>query len=61
VRAGQIGLWHITLVDIARLNGLDPEACLRNVIGRIAGHPINWINDLLPWTTAFQARIPVAA
>lgn len=37
------------LVGTAKLNGLDPEACLRYVPGRLAEHPINRIDDLLPW------------
>jgi len=31
------------------MNRLDPEAYLRDVIGRIADHPINRIAELLPW------------
>jgi hypothetical protein len=31
------------------MNGLDPEAYLRDVIGRIADHRINRIAELLPW------------
>jgi transposase len=38
-----------TLIETAKLNGLDPESYLRDVINRIADHPINRIAELLPW------------
>jgi transposase len=38
-----------TLIETARFNGVDPEAWLADVIARIADHPINQIDDLLPW------------
>jgi hypothetical protein len=41
-----------SLVGTAKLNGVDPEAYLRHVLDRIAEHPINRINDLLPWHVA---------
>lgn len=41
-----------TLIETARLNGLDPEAYLRDILGRIAEHPVNHIAALLPWSLA---------
>jgi len=38
-----------TLIETAKMNGLDPEAYLRDIIARIADHPINRIAELLPW------------
>ena len=38
-----------SLVETAKLNGLDPQAYLRDVLACIADSPFNRIDDLLPW------------
>lgn len=47
-----------TLIETARLNDLDPEAWLADVIDRIADHPINHVDELLPWN---RTRVPAQA
>jgi transposase len=45
-----------TLIETARLNGLDPAAYLRNILAAIADHPINRIGELLPWNRSADAQ-----
>lgn len=48
-------------IHLIKLNGVDPQAYLVDVITRIvAGHPQSQINDLLPWAYAPQQVKAVA-
>jgi transposase len=38
-----------------KLNGVDPQAWLTNVLSRIADHKITRIDELLPWRYAAAA------
>lgn len=50
-----------TVLQSAKLNGLDPEAYLADVIDRMAkGHPINRLSELLPWKW-YKSEISLAA
>jgi transposase len=53
--------WAIlaSLIETCKLNGIDPQAYLADVFARlVAGHPINRLDDLLPWcwAAAHQTR-----
>jgi transposase len=38
-----------SLIETAKLNGLDPQLYLTDVLTRIADHPARQIAELLPW------------
>jgi len=51
-KGGERAAAILSLIETAKLNGLDPEAYLRDILTRIADHPIYTIGELLPWNTA---------
>lgn len=48
-RGGERAASFYSLIGTAKLNGIDPEKYLRAVLERIADHPVNRIEALLPW------------
>ena len=50
----------MTLIESAKMNGLDPQAYITDLLNRIHDHKINRIDELLPWNwvplTVPQAR-----
>ena len=53
-RGGQRAAVLYTLIQTARLNDVDPQAWLADILARIADHPINRLNELMPWN--WQSR-----
>ena len=46
-----------SILQTAKLNGVNPEAYLTDTLSQIAaGHPINRISELMPWTLPVPAR-----
>ena len=39
----------MTIIETAKLSGLDPQAYLADILGRINDHKINRLDELLPW------------
>jgi transposase len=58
---GERAATFYTILRTATLNGLEPEAYLREVLACIGEYPINRIHDLLPWNIARRAVRSLAA
>jgi hypothetical protein len=50
-----------TLIETAKLNEVDPQAWLADVLARLQDHPARRIAELLPWNWKFQQKLPAAA
>ena len=48
-RGGQRAAAMYSLIVTAKINDVDPQAWLADVLARIAGHPASRIDELLPW------------
>jgi transposase len=48
-RGGQRAAAVYSLIVTAKLNDVDPQAWLADVLARIAEHPARGIDELLPW------------
>ena len=48
-RGGHRAAAMYSLIVTAKMNGVDPQAWLADVLARIAGHPAHRLDELLPW------------
>ncbi|QMW21622.1 IS66 family transposase [Sandaracinobacteroides saxicola] len=61
-RGGQRAAFMFGLIATARLNDVDPQAWLADVLARIASIPQQRLAELLPWNwKTAQDRLPIAA
>jgi transposase len=47
-----------SLIETCKLNAIDPESYLRDILARIADHKINRIDELLPWNWQARRNVP---
>ena len=53
---GKVMAIAFTLIETAKLNGIDPQAWLTHVLGRIADHKITKLDELMPWRYAAETE-----
>jgi hypothetical protein len=49
-RGGQRAAMMYSLIVTAKMNDIDPQAWLADVLARIADHPAHKLDDLMPWS-----------
>ncbi len=60
-RGGQRAAAMYSLIVTAKLNDIDPQAWLADVLARIAAHPAHQLDDLYPWNWTPKASAMAAA
>ncbi|KKC34965.1 IS66 family transposase [Devosia psychrophila] len=60
-RGGQRAAFMYSLIVTAKLNDVDPQAWLADILARIADHPSHQLDELLPWNWAAQHQIRKSA
>jgi transposase len=55
-RGGQRAAAMYSVIVTCKMNGVDPQAWLTDVLSRIATHPAHRLDELLPWNWAPQHR-----
>ena len=60
-RGGERAAAIYTLIETCKLNGIDPQAWLADVLARLPDHPAKRLHELLPWHGAAPASTAAAA
>ena len=59
-RGGHRAAAMYSLIVSCKMNGVDPQVWLADVLARIAAHPAHRVDELLPWTwKALRETLPV--
>ena len=45
-----------SLIVTAKMNDVDPQAWLADVLARIADHPVHRLDELMPWSWAAEQQ-----
>ncbi len=57
-RGGQRAAMMYSLVVTAKMNDVDPQAWLADVLARVNDLPVTRLDELLPWNWRKQDQIP---
>ena len=60
-RGGQRAAAIYTLIQTAKLNDVDPQTWLADVLARLQDHPAKRTNELLPWSWKSEHQQKAAA
>ena len=53
-RGGKRAAVMYSLIVTAKMNDIDPQAWLADVLARIADHPVHKLDELMPWSWAAE-------
>ncbi|NYE62550.1 hypothetical protein FHW58_003769 [Duganella sp. 1224] len=56
-RVKSLAGYNYSLIGTAKLNGVDPSAWLLHVLTHIADHPVNRVDEFLPWDCNLSAAL----
>jgi transposase len=60
-RGGERAAAMYTLIATAKLNDINPQAWIADVLARIADHPASRLHELMPWNWKLLRAQPAAA